>query len=102
MTAPSAPGAITSSPEPLLPRWNRLVWDNVYRVIGFIRIPCNWLQCMENTPDPVHGVFLHGHYFKQWLEANGVEDQKLHKLATHFSTPVIKHDYSVEIGRAHV
>lgn len=82
-------------PAPLLPRWNRLVWDNVYRVIGFIRIPCNWLQCMENTPDPVHGVFLHGHYFKQWLEANGVEDQKLHKLATHFSTPVIKHDYSV-------
>ena len=61
-------------PAPLLPRWDRLVWDNVYRVIGFVKIPCNWLQCMENTPDPVHGVFLHGHYFKHWLKENGIEE----------------------------
>lgn len=81
-------------PAPLLPRWNRLVWDNVYRVIGFVKIPCNWLQCMENTPDPIHGVFLHGHYFKHWLKENGIEEARLHKLADGFSTPVIKHDYS--------
>ncbi len=81
-------------PAPLLPRWDRLVWDNVYRVIGFVKIPCNWLQCMENTPDPVHGVFLHGHYFKHWLKETRSEDQRLHRLADGFSTPVIKHDYS--------
>jgi phenylpropionate dioxygenase-like ring-hydroxylating dioxygenase large terminal subunit len=24
-----------------------------------IRMPCNWLQCFENTQDPVHVVYLH-------------------------------------------
>jgi 5,5'-dehydrodivanillate O-demethylase len=81
-------------PVPLLPRWDRLVWDNVYRVIGFVKIPCNWLQCMENTPDPVHGVFLHGQYFKHRLKESGSNDTRLHRLADGFSTPVIKHDYS--------
>jgi 5,5'-dehydrodivanillate O-demethylase len=84
-------------PAPLLPRWNRLVWDNVYRVIGFIEIPCNWLQCMENTPDPVHTEYLHGYYFKQWLEKNGVEDKRSHELAEGFQTHFLKHDY--EIGK---
>ena len=83
------------APAPLLPRWDRLVWDNVYRVIGFVKIPCNWLQCMENTPDPVHGVYLHGEYFKHWLKENNVTDERVHKLADGFSTPVVKHDYSV-------
>ena len=78
-----------------MPRWDRLVWDNVYRVIGFIKIPCNWLQCMENTPDPVHTEYLHGHYFKQWLEKNGITDKRSHKLADGLSTHFIKHDYTV-------
>lgn len=82
------------SPMPLLPRWDRLVWDNVYRVVLFIKIPCNWLQCMENTPDPVHGVFLHGHYFQQWLAKNDIADEKLQRLADNFSTPVVKHEYA--------
>ena len=25
--------------------------------------PCNWLQCMENSLDPVHTEWLHGHYY---------------------------------------
>jgi 5,5'-dehydrodivanillate O-demethylase oxygenase subunit len=82
-------------PAPLLPRWNRLVWDNVYRVIGFVKIPCNWLQCMENTPDPVHTEYLHGYYFKQWLEKNGVTDKRSHSLAEGFTTHFLKHDYSI-------
>jgi 5,5'-dehydrodivanillate O-demethylase len=86
-------------PAPLLPRWDRLVKDNSFRVIGFIKIPCNWLQCMENTPDPVHGTFLHGHFFQNWLEKNGVDDPHLHALAKGFATPVIKHEYSIgELG----
>jgi 5,5'-dehydrodivanillate O-demethylase oxygenase subunit len=83
------------APVPLLPRWNRLVWDNVYRVVGFIKIPCNWLQCMENTPDPVHTEYLHGYYFKNWLNKNGVTDKSSHKLAEGFQTHFLKHDYSV-------
>jgi 5,5'-dehydrodivanillate O-demethylase len=82
-------------PAPLLPRWDRLVWDNVYRVICFIKIPCNWLQCMENTPDPVHTEYLHGQYFKQWLHKNGINDERSHRLADGFCTHFLKHDYSI-------
>ncbi len=83
------------APAPLLPRWNRLVWDNVYRVIGFVKIPCNWLQCMENTPDPVHGTYLHGHFFADWMDRNEIDDARLRALAEGFSTPVVKHDYAI-------
>jgi 5,5'-dehydrodivanillate O-demethylase oxygenase subunit len=82
-------------PVPLLPRWDRLVWDNVFRVICFIKIPCNWLQCMENTPDPVHATFLHGQFFKDWLKKQGIKDERVHKLADGFSIPVVKHDYAI-------
>ena len=71
------------------------MWDNVYRVIGFIKIPCNWLQCMENTPDPVHTEYLHGHYFKHWMARNGVTDARMQKLADGFATHFIKHDYAI-------
>jgi 5,5'-dehydrodivanillate O-demethylase len=84
-------------PIPLLPRWDRTVWDNVYRVICCVKVPCNWLQTMENTPDPVHTEYLHGHYFRQWLDKNGVTDPRSHRLARGFTTHFIKHDY--EIGR---
>jgi 5,5'-dehydrodivanillate O-demethylase oxygenase subunit len=82
-------------PAPLLPRWDRLVWDNVYRVIGFVKIPCNWLQCMENTPDPVHTEYLHGHYFKHLLDKSKSTDERSRKLAEGFTTHFIKHDYAI-------
>jgi len=81
-------------PAPLLPRWDRLVWDNVYRVIGFVKIPCNWLQCMENTPDPVHTEYLHGKYFKHLLDTGKSTDARSRKLAEGFSTHFLKHDYA--------
>jgi len=84
-------------PAPLLPRWNRLVWDNVYRTIGIIKIPCNWLQCMENTPDPVHATYLHGQFFTDWMDKNGVDDPGMRRLAKGMSTPISKHEY--EIGK---
>ncbi len=49
-------------PAPLLPRYDLFVWDNVIRHIGVTVVPCNWLQCMENSLDPVHVEWLHGHY----------------------------------------
>ena len=81
-------------PAPLLPRWDRLVWPNVFRVIGFAEIPCNWLQCMENTPDPVHGEWLHGYFFRHWLEQQGVppEDPRW-RLADGFCKHVVQHEY---------
>ena len=58
-------------PAPLLPRWDLLVWDNVLRDIGTTVLPCNWLQCMENSLDPVHTEWLHVYLTNHVLEREG-------------------------------
>ena len=58
-------------PVPLLPRWDMFVWDNVLRDIGSTIIPCNWLQIMENSLDPVHVEWLHGRFADYVLERLG-------------------------------
>ncbi len=52
-------------PYPLLPRSDLLVMDNVIRDIGYAVIPCNWLQVMENSVDPTHVEWLHGHHLAE-------------------------------------
>ncbi len=54
-------------PVPLLPRWGPLVWDNCVRDIAITILPCNWLQCQENSLDPVHVEWLHA-YYGRWVE----------------------------------
>ena len=49
------------APVPLLPRWEQLLWDNAVREICISELPCNWLQCQENSLDPVHNEWLHGY-----------------------------------------
>ena len=49
-------------PAPLLPRYDLFVRDDVEREIGITRLPCNWLQIMENSLDPVHLEYLHSVY----------------------------------------
>ncbi|MDF2118670.1 Rieske 2Fe-2S domain-containing protein [Roseiarcaceae bacterium H3SJ34-1] len=49
-------------PAPLLPRWDVLAWSNVSRKVSIAILPCNWLQCMENSLDPVHFEWLHRYY----------------------------------------
>ena len=61
-------------PVPLLPRWDMFVWDNVLRDIGSTIIPCNWLQIMENSLDPVHVEWLHGRFSDYVLERLGRPD----------------------------
>jgi len=50
------------SPAPLLPRYDLFVWEGVLRDVGRAELPCNWLQIMENSVDPVHVEYLHGHH----------------------------------------
>jgi 5,5'-dehydrodivanillate O-demethylase oxygenase subunit len=48
-------------PQPLLPRWDVLVWENGKRwIVKESIIDCNWLQPMENSVDPTHLFWLHG------------------------------------------
>ncbi len=54
-------------PAPLLPRWDYLVMDDLVRDIAYAELPCNWLQCQENSLDPVHVEWLHGS-FSNYIE----------------------------------
>lgn len=60
-------------PVPLLPRYDGFVVDNAIRVIGHATLPVNWLQIMENSMDPVHTEWLHGHYHEYKLEQWGMD-----------------------------
>ncbi len=49
------------APAPLLPRLDGFVVPGTIRMLGRAIVPCNWLQIMENSLDPVHTEWLHGH-----------------------------------------
>jgi len=59
-------------PAPLLPRWDLLVWTPILRDIGRAVIPCNWLQIMENSVDPTHLEWLHGHHLSRVRQKLGM------------------------------
>lgn len=46
-------------PAPLLPDWEPFSRRNVFVQVVISQIPCNWLQCQENSIDPVHFEWMH-------------------------------------------
>jgi 5,5'-dehydrodivanillate O-demethylase len=58
-------------PAPLLPRWDLFIRPSGFRQIVGHRLPCNWLQVMENRGDLGHAVYLHGRLFQQALAKKG-------------------------------
>ncbi|MDB5699524.1 MAG: rieske 2Fe-2S iron-sulfur domain protein [Alphaproteobacteria bacterium] len=58
-------------PAPLLPRWHLFVRPGGFRQIVAHRLPCNWLQVMENRGDLGHAVFTHGRLFQHVLDQQG-------------------------------
>jgi 5,5'-dehydrodivanillate O-demethylase len=59
--------------KPLLPRLDLLVQDGITRKVAITRLPCNYLQCMENSLDPVHFEWLHAHLSNYLAEKMGRE-----------------------------
>jgi 5,5'-dehydrodivanillate O-demethylase len=49
-------------PAPLVPAWDVFAIGDVVRDIGLTTLPCNWLQCQENSLDPVHLEWLHAYW----------------------------------------
>ncbi|MDH4147101.1 MAG: aromatic ring-hydroxylating dioxygenase subunit alpha [Acidimicrobiia bacterium] len=49
-------------PAPLIPTWEPFTFENCFRQILFHRVDCNWLQCQENSIDPVHFEWLHNNW----------------------------------------
>ena len=50
------------APAPMLPQWDILMWEGVERRVIAMELPCNWLQCMDNSLDPVHFEWLHNYW----------------------------------------
>jgi 5,5'-dehydrodivanillate O-demethylase len=66
-------GYMGPEPRPLLPRWDGFVAEGTIRMLGRALIPVNWLQAMENSLDPIHTEWLHGHYYEFVKEQEGVK-----------------------------
>lgn len=73
------------APRPLLPRYDGLVAEGAIRMLGRAVIPCNWLQIVETSLDPVHAEWLHGRSLEFQQEQAGIK--------THISAPHIKIDF---------
>ena len=57
--------------KPLLPRIDGFVTEGTIRMLGRTLIPANWLQIMENSLDPIHTEWLHGHTYEFIKEQQG-------------------------------
>ncbi|MWD25954.1 Rieske 2Fe-2S domain-containing protein [Aquicoccus sp. SCR17] len=60
-------------PAPLLPRLDGFVEEGTVRMMGRTLIPINWLQAMENSLDPIHTEWLHGHLYEFVKEQENVK-----------------------------
>jgi 5,5'-dehydrodivanillate O-demethylase len=76
-------------PAPVLPRWDLLTWEGALRDIGQATLPCNWLQIMENSVDPYHTEWLHGHHLSDVHRREGREE------ASHYLRPHVKVGFDV-------
>src|SRR6185437_2303141 len=50
------------APAPLVPTWEPFTWKNGFTQIVFSEVPCNSLQCQENSIDPVHFEWMHDNW----------------------------------------
>lgn len=51
-------------PAPRITPIQGFVVDGAIRLIGKALVPCNWLQIMENSVDPVHAEWAHGKLYE--------------------------------------
>ncbi|MDO9402946.1 MAG: aromatic ring-hydroxylating dioxygenase subunit alpha [Polaromonas sp.] len=59
--------------QPLLPRFDGFVAKGTIRMMGRAILPINWLQIMENSVDPIHTEWLHGHHYEFQKEQEGIK-----------------------------
>ena len=68
-------------PAPELPLWEPLAAENVARDIAISHLPCNWLQCQENSLDPIHTEWLHSYQSNYVQERAGVPPEARRPIA---------------------
>jgi len=55
-------GYIGPEPVPYLPKWPGMRNSEAIFDVSACVLECNWLQCQENSPDPLHSEWLHRRY----------------------------------------
>ena len=71
-------------PVPLLPNYDILAQTKgVLREAFIAELPVNWLQCMENSVDPVHLEWLHGVYGAHTARLEGRRDAVAESLTAY-------------------
>lgn len=82
-------------PRPLLPRFDGFIAPGAIRMMGRALLPINWLQIMENSLDPIHTEWLHGHHYEFQKEQEGIKvaiSTKHEKIAfNEFEFGITKH-----------
>ncbi len=63
------------APAPVLPKWDVLAWEG-YHDAWSVVLPCNWLQCQENSLDPLHFQWLHRYYGGWWMNRTKPKEQR--------------------------
>ncbi len=81
------------APAPLVPDWEFFNWENGFRQIVISEIPCNWLQCQENSIDPVHFEWMHSN----WSMRLGGQDGPY--APTHIKVDFNEFDYGFQYKR---
>jgi 5,5'-dehydrodivanillate O-demethylase oxygenase subunit len=68
-------------PAPLVPNWEPFTWKNGFVQIVFADVPCNWLQCQENSIDPLHFEWMHMNWSVRLADKGGKYSPRHLKLA---------------------
>ncbi len=68
-------------PAPLVPTWEPFTWKNGFVQIVFADVPCNWLQCQENSVDPLHFEWMHMNWGVRLKDQMGPYSPRHLKLA---------------------
>ena len=69
------------APPPLVPNWEPFTWKNGFVQIVFAEVPCNWLQCQENSVDPLHFEWMHMNWSVRLKDKGGPYSPRHLKLA---------------------
>jgi 5,5'-dehydrodivanillate O-demethylase len=80
-------------PAPQLPRYDGFVAPGAIRVCAKATVPCNWLQIMENSMDPVHLEWLHGK--QQEFVNERTTGEKTHFALHHLDIAFEEFEYGV-------
>ena len=81
-------------PAPLVPNWDVFAVNDVIRDIGLAVLPCNWLQCQENSLDPVHLEWLHG-YWSNFISEMRTEPERQRAIRHHEKIAFTEYEYGI-------